>query len=87
MSEIPQVMAFGLVAILAIMLRFIHQLNHSWQTIDIHHHVNNFATATSGYDIAKSQGLRVFMEQKHYIIWHKNIRLLLSSIRSTSADV
>ena len=88
MSEISRVMAAGSDAILAIMCDgSFHQLNDSWQTIDSQRHVNDFATAETWYDAAKSQGLRVTMEQKHYITWHKNIRLLLSSIKSIGANV
>jgi malonyl-CoA O-methyltransferase len=88
MSEIARVMASGSNAVLAIMCDgSFNQLNDSWKTVDSQRHVNDFATAQTWSDAAKSQGLRVTMQQKQYITWHANIRQLLSSIKSIGANV
>lgn len=88
MSEIKRVMASGSNAVLAIMCDgSFNQLNDSWKTIDSQRHVNHFASAQTWYDTAKSQGLRVTMQQKQYVTWHQNIRQLLSSIKSIGANV
>jgi malonyl-CoA O-methyltransferase len=88
MSEITRVMACGANAVLAIMCDgSFNQLNDSWQTIDNQRHVNHFSNAQTWLDAAKSQGLKVTMQEKQYVTWHQNIRQLLSSIKSIGANV
>lgn len=88
MSEIARVMAYDSNASLAIMCEgSFSQLNDSWQNIDSQRHVNNFASAQTWYDAAKSQGLQVSMQEKRYVTWHKDVKHLLSSIRSIGANV
>ena len=88
MSEIARVMAFESNALLAIMCEgSFNQLNHSWHSIDSQRHVNNFSSAQTWYDAAKSVGLQVTMHEKQYVTWHKNVRQLLSSIKSIGANV
>lgn len=88
MSEISRVMSTGSKSILAIMCDgSLNQLNDSWQNIDSQRHVNHFSNAQSWYNVAKSQGLKVTMQQKQYVTWHHNIRELLSSIKSIGANV
>jgi malonyl-CoA O-methyltransferase len=88
MSEITRVMAPGSHAILAIMCDgSFNQLNDSWNSIDSQRHVNDFASAQSWYDAAKSKGLHVSMQEKQYITWHQSIKHLLSSIKSIGANV
>jgi malonyl-CoA O-methyltransferase len=88
MSEIARVMACDSNALLAIMCEgSFSQLNDSWQNIDSQRHVNNFASAQTWYDAAKSQGLQVSMQEKRYVTWHKDVRHLLSSIKSIGANV
>jgi len=88
LAEVARVMTTGAHAVLAIMCDgSFNQLNDSWQTIDSQRHVNDFASAQSWYDAAKSQGLHVTMEEKKYVTWHLNIRQLLTSIKSIGANV
>ncbi|WP_339723206.1 methyltransferase domain-containing protein [uncultured Paraglaciecola sp.] len=88
MAEITRVLAAGSNAILAIMCDgSFKQLNDTWLNIDNHRHVNNFATAQSWCDAARSQGLQVNMQEKRYVTWHQDIRKLLSSIKSIGANV
>lgn len=88
MSEIAPVMTSGSNALLAIMCDgSFEQLNDSWQSIDSQRHVNNFGSAETWYDAAKSQGLQVTMQQKKYVTWDQDIRQLLSSIKSIGANV
>jgi malonyl-CoA O-methyltransferase len=88
MSEIARVMAFDSNALLAIMCEgSFNQLNDSWHSIDSQRHVNNFSSAQTWYDAAKSVGLQVTMHEKQYVTWHKNVRQLLSSIKSIGANV
>ena len=88
MSEIARVLSSGSNAVLAIMCEgSFSQLNDSWQTLDSQRHVNNFASAQTWYNAAKSEGLKVTMHQKQYVTWHKNIRQLLFSIKSIGANV
>jgi malonyl-CoA O-methyltransferase len=88
MSEVARVMASGSNAVLAIMCEgSFNQLNDSWQTIDSQRHVNNFSSAQTWYEAAKSQGLMVTMQEKRYVTWHQNIRQLFSSIKSIGANV
>jgi malonyl-CoA O-methyltransferase len=88
MSEITRVMKSGANAVLAIMCDgSFKQLNDSWQKIDSRRHVNNFASAQTWLAAAKAKGLQVTMQEKQYVTWHPNIRLLLSSIKSIGANV
>ena len=88
MSEIARVMALDSHALLAIMCEdSFSQLNDSWHNIDSQRHVNDFASAQTWYDAAKSEGLQVTMHEKQYVTWHKNVRQLLSSIKSIGANV
>jgi malonyl-CoA O-methyltransferase len=88
MSEIVRVMTSGSHAVLAIMCHgSFSQLNDSWRTIDSQRHVNDFVSAETWYEVAKSQGLQVSMQEKQYVTWHQNIRQLLSSIKSIGANV
>lgn len=88
MSEIARVMTFGANAVLAIMCDgSFSQLNDSWQSIDSQRHVNVFASAKTWHDAAKATGLKVTVHQQQYVTWHKDIRQLLSSIKSIGANV
>jgi malonyl-CoA O-methyltransferase len=88
MSEIARVMTSGSHSVLAIMCDgSFNQLNDSWQTIDSQRHVNDFDSAKSWSDAAKSQGLQVTMQQKQYVTWHQSLRQLLSSIKAIGANV
>jgi malonyl-CoA O-methyltransferase len=88
MSEIARVMAFDSNALLAIMCEgSFSQLNDSWHSIDSQRHVNNFASAQTWYNAAKLEGLQVTMHEKQYVTWHKNVRQLMSSIKSIGANV
>ena len=64
-----------------------NQLNDSWLNIDSQRHVNNFASAQFWCDAATSQGLHVNIQEKQYVTWHQDIRMLLSSIKSIGANV
>lgn len=88
MAEIARVMSAGSKAILAIMCDgSFKQLNDTWLNIDSQRHVNNFASAQSWCDAARSQGLQVNMHEKQYVTWHQDIKKLLSSIKSIGANV